>query len=50
MNFKVEPSLIKRHYSSTSRPPISPAEKLTLTLRYLTTGVSQISKKPFIVE
>ena len=43
MNVQVGPSLIKRHYSSVCRPPISPAEKLTLTLRYLATGVSQVS-------
>ena len=50
MNIQVGPLLIKRHYSNVLRPPISPAEKLTLTIRYLATGVSQVSKKSFTVD
>uniref|UniRef100_A0A1X7VAV4 DDE Tnp4 domain-containing protein n=1 Tax=Amphimedon queenslandica TaxID=400682 RepID=A0A1X7VAV4_AMPQE len=40
---QVAPSLKRRHYTSSIRPNISPAEKLTLTLRFLAAGVSQAS-------
>ena len=42
-NYKVGGSLERRHYSSHLRPEITAAEKLTLTLRYLAAGVSQVS-------
>ena len=39
----VSPFLRRRRYRSALRPQISPAEKLTITLRYLATGNSQVS-------
>uniref|UniRef100_A0A1X7TWM6 Nuclease HARBI1 n=1 Tax=Amphimedon queenslandica TaxID=400682 RepID=A0A1X7TWM6_AMPQE len=39
----VGPSLVRRDYSSSLRPTISPAKRLALTLRFLATCVSQMS-------
>ena len=37
---KVGPHLMRRRYSNTTRPAISPAERPVLTLRFLATGNS----------
>ena len=36
--------LKRRHYSSSVRPEICPAEMLSVGLRYLATGNSQVRK------
>ena len=41
-NIKVGPLISHRHYSSTVRAEIHPAERLALTLRFLCTGNSQV--------
>ena len=44
-NFQVGPLLTRRHYSSAIRPEISVAERLSVGLRFLATGNSQVHNK-----